>query len=193
MSESERAGAIKASKGTKTSAENFDVDKMTSAIRFVSSAKRRRSGRAFVFRSRRRTTMGPPDPSLPRTSELSASRSLRSSKEKHQKYQRKDRKSPLSLPLSLSLLSLSLTIIDTSETCDESIACRPKPVAEQSKLASVTSSLTASRSFLSRAPCSSRASNMVGGGEDEGFEGREKKKKERLESGLKHLCKEEGF
>jgi hypothetical protein len=43
----------------------------------------------------------------------------------------------------------------------ESMACSENPVPEQSKLASVTSSRIASRTFLRRLPCTSRSSNIV--------------------------------
>ena len=154
-SDRERAGAIKASKDTKTSAEKFDVGrkkKKNDERDSICSAKHLRLRWFFVASP---PCPLPSDPlSLFHRHALCDPLSALIEREMP-----KTRKNP-------NISSLSLTIIDTSETCDESMAWRPKPVAEQSKLASVTSSLTASRSFLSRAPCSSRASNMV---EKEGF------------------------
>ena len=52
---------------------------------------------------------------------------------------------------------------ETSETCDESIACKFMPVSETSMLPSVTRSLMASMTFLSVDAFWSVASNMVVG------------------------------
>lgn len=48
----------------------------------------------------------------------------------------------------------------TSATWLESMACKEKPVDAQSKLASVTRSFMASKTFFNRLPCTSRNSNI---------------------------------
>ena len=49
----------------------------------------------------------------------------------------------------------------TRATWLESMACNENPVEEQSKLASVTKSLMASNTFLSKLPCTSLSSNIL--------------------------------